>query len=153
MHFNACDRAGEGVKAAMALAYMLAIPRPMPYMVVLDHWLPFSCPSGTGESVFVAEEELGVPAGANPHKCSNRRSGSALKSDGQREYTHHGLLPPRMASAGTFLGSQRAASGFRPFPARGGFSQLLPAVILCTIIQKVKRIPPFSSFLHFDGSS
>ena len=74
MHFNACDRTGEGVKAAMALAYMLAIPRPMPYMVVLDHWLPFSCPSGTGESLFVAEEELGVPAGGNPHKCSNRRS-------------------------------------------------------------------------------
>jgi hypothetical protein len=137
MHFNACDRTGEGVKAAMALAYMLAIPRPMPYMVVLDHWLPFSCPSGTGESLFVAEEELGVPAGANPHKCSNRRSGSALKSDGQREYTHHGLLPPRMASAGTFLGSQRAASGFRPFPAMGGFSQLLPVMtvfkVVCTV--------------------
>jgi hypothetical protein len=51
-------------------------------MVILDHWLPFSRPSGTGESLSVAEEELGVPAGANPHRCSNRRSGSALKSDG-----------------------------------------------------------------------
>jgi hypothetical protein len=46
VHFNACERTGEGVNAALALAKMLAIPRPRPYMVILDHWLPFSRPSG-----------------------------------------------------------------------------------------------------------